>query len=102
MKKIYSPAVLQWSYYYSSPCLVLVCLSGLSLKTKMTNNYYTLSISAVRALYGLADMLRRVARMLEHEAETLEDMVDMNVNRENEWEREERISSQGERIITLY
>ena len=67
----------------------------------MTNNYYTMSISAIRALYGLADMLHRVARMVEYEAETLENMINIHVDRENEWEREERISSCGERIITL-
>ena len=48
----------------------------------MTNNNYTISLSAIRTLYGLADMLRRVARMLEHEAETLENMVNMHIDQE--------------------
>ena len=69
---------------------------------EMTNNNYTISLSAIRTLYGLADMLRRVARMLEHEAEILEDQVNMHIDREDEYEREERINSRGERVITIY
>ena len=72
-----------------------MCLSGLSLKKKMTNHYYTLSIAAVHALHELANLLRRIARSVEHKADTLERMINMHVDRENEWEREERISSQG-------